>query len=366
MKLTRLSPLVGAIFSLIFALAVFAQETAPKQIESTQLQQTLITPVMETPIVPGKNLIYCSTFQIAWNMLQDTVGGRIEMEGQPEVVNLLNKRLSTTEDISEDCYEAACGEPTRDFWDGLYKRLKDKFGENAPPGLKERIYPPGDAIVCYAYLYKGLYFPEAFDTLSSPLIFKAKFDSVAVKTFGREGRSPDGKIHDLSKQVMIVDYNDEDNFIVSLKSRSEMDEIVLAKISPKKTFLKTIEHIERKVKKSKLRPLPDFAVLKIPKIDFNIFHRVIEVMHRSFLNPGWEDWWIEDAYQWIKFLLNEKGVELKSEALILAVRGAGHGPPAMRLVFDKPFLIYLKQKGAKYPYFAMWVDNAELMVKYNQ
>jgi len=33
------------------------------------------------------------------------------------------------------------------------------------------------------------------------------------------------------------------------------------------------------------------------------------------------------------------------------------------LIFDKPFLFCLKEKNGKYPYFAMWVDNAELMLK---
>jgi len=366
MKIKQFSVFVGAV-SLMSALTpAAAQQPQPEQIPSTELTQTIITPVMEVPIVPGKNLIYCSTFQIAWNMLQDTVGGRIEMEGQPEIVDLLNRRLSTTKDISEDCYEAACGEPSPDFWDSLYRRLTDKFGQNAPPRTKERNYPPGDAIVCYAYLFKGLYFPEAFDTLGSPIIFRSAPDSAGVKAFGREGYSPDGVLHDLANQVTIVDYKDDDDFMISLKSKSEADEIILAKTSPRRTLLKTIEYVEGKINKSDNLPLPNSAILKIPKIDFNIFHRVKELIGRSFLNKGWQDWWIEDAYQWIRFLLNEKGVELKSEAVILALRGVGHGPPPMRLVFDRPFLIYLKQKDAKYPYFAMWVDNAELMVKSGQ
>jgi len=32
-----------------------------------------------------------------------------------------------------------------------------------------------------------------------------------------------------------------------------------------------------------------------------------------------------------------------------------------RFVFDKPFLLYLKQKGRPYPCFALWAENAELM-----
>ena len=31
--------------------------------------------------------------------------------------------------------------------------------------------------------------------------------------------------------------------------------------------------------------------------------------------------------------------------------------------FNKPFLVYMKKRGAKHPFFVMWVDNAELLEK---
>ena len=31
-------------------------------------------------------------------------------------------------------------------------------------------------------------------------------------------------------------------------------------------------------------------------------------------------------------------------------------------VFDKPFLIMLQRKDAEMPYFALWVDNTELLM----
>ena len=33
------------------------------------------------------------------------------------------------------------------------------------------------------------------------------------------------------------------------------------------------------------------------------------------------------------------------------------------MIFDKPFLIILERANAKMPYFALWVDNAELLVR---
>jgi hypothetical protein len=47
---------------------------------------------------------------------------------------------------------------------------------------------------------------------------------------------------------------------------------------------------------------------------------------------------------------------LKSEAIDVS------GLTERNLVFDKPFLILLKRREAKRPYFALWVGNAELLV----
>ncbi len=61
--------------------------------------------------------------------------------------------------------------------------------------------------------------------------------------------------------------------------------------------------------------------------------------------------------------MNEKGVELRSEAHA-AFGCAKQGPPVPqhRMIFDKPFLILLERTNAPMPYFALWVDNSELLM----
>jgi hypothetical protein len=69
------------------------------------------------------------------------------------------------------------------------------------------------------------------------------------------------------------------------------------------------------------------------------------------------------ALQTIKFEMNEKGVELKSEAHI-AFGGGREGEPPRKhiMIFHQPFLVLLERTGARMPYFALWVDNPELLV----
>ena len=72
---------------------------------------------------------------------------------------------------------------------------------------------------------------------------------------------------------------------------------------------------------------------------------------------------ITSAVQNIRFQMDEKGVRLKSESHI-SIGCSANGPPRIDyfLIFDKPFLLLLQRTDAEMPYFALWVDNAELLV----
>ncbi len=63
--------------------------------------------------------------------------------------------------------------------------------------------------------------------------------------------------------------------------------------------------------------------------------------------------------------MNEKGVELKSEAHMAFGCAKQEAPvPKHRMIFDKPFLILMQRRDAKTPYFVFWVDNPEALVSW--
>jgi len=340
------------------------EEIEPEEIESTELKWTVITPHMEESIVPGKNLIYCSTFQLAWNMLQDEIiKDKVLLEGDPDMARLLNKQLSTKNDISKDCYVAMAGEITEEFLEQLNKTLREKFGDQAPTEVVSEINPEMPQILSYAYLYKNLKFEHQFEHLKEPICFKSEDAVTKIRAFGIDEYSAYNREHKaLSKQISIIDYIDDDNFIIELMSESENDEIILAKIKPEPTLLQTIQTVSKKVlEKNNISSIKQDETLRIPRLDFNIRHSFDELIGKEVKNKGWDGWYIEKAVQWTRFKLNEKGALLKSEAKIVVA--AANGGEPREFVFDKPFLIYLKQKNGKYPYFAMWVDNPGLLLK---
>ena len=64
------------------------------------------------------------------------------------------------------------------------------------------------------------------------------------------------------------------------------------------------------------------------------------------------------AQQDILFRLNRSGAELKSEMRMYTLGGPTY------YLFDRPFLVCLRKREAEHPYFVMWVDNAELLQRF--
>lgn len=80
------------------------------------------------------------------------------------------------------------------------------------------------------------------------------------------------------------------------------------------------------------------------------------------------DWLVEMAYQRTAFLLNENGAEVESEVAMDAEGGEDleteeEKPLPKAMIFDKPFLVFLKRNDSQYPYFAMLVANSEVLKK---
>lgn len=327
-------------------------------------KSTTITPYMEQKIDPGSNLVFCSVFQIAWNMLQDSiVGEEIRLEGDPLTARMLNRQRSTAHDLSEDCYLVVAGELTQELLDRLNRNLTRKFGDDSPPAVTEPM-PSDEAILSYAYLYKDLRFEHKFESLEGPIRFQWGDNATPVSAFGIGACSETNR--ELGQQVQVSEFvpgsiygSTAQSFIIRLESKSADDEIVLACVQPEATLLKTIETVSRKVEQASPSRLETGDVLQIPRLEFDLDHSFRELIGLHLLNQGWEKWFVARATQYIGFKLNEKGSVVKSEGRIVVKKG----PAPRRFVFDRPFLIYLKQKGAEYPYLAVWVGNSELLMK---
>ncbi len=92
-------------------------------------------------------------------------------------------------------------------------------------------------------------------------------------------------------------------------------------------------------------------ILLVPNLSFLIDHRFPEIEGKD----------VSVAIQSIRFELSRFGAELESRAA-LSAPGAKK-VIAKVMIFDRPFLICMKKRGATRPFFVMWVGNAELLTK---
>jgi len=350
--------LIATYLILIINFSDYLFSNVPLKVESKNLKETIITPYLEHDIDEGKNLVFCSTFQLAWNELKDDiVKENIQLQDNPPIVKHLNASVITKEDISEDSYVAMAGFAKDDIIKKINNVLRTKFPDVAPK-VEEGYFTEKDIFV-YAFLFKNLQFKYRFESLKEPIAFNSHYKKINVKAFGIEEYS-EKKHKDMGKQVDIFSFEDRSNFIVRLTSDNfKNDEVVLAKIKPEKTLLKTIKTVENHIENSESYKLHKESSLQIPKFNFDIKHSYLELIGKYFGNKGLKGNYIGGAMQDIVFKLDEKGVLLLSDVkLPLPYKSAPR-----ELIFNRPFLIYLKEKNGEYPYFAMWVDNPELMVK---
>jgi len=71
------------------------------------------------------------------------------------------------------------------------------------------------------------------------------------------------------------------------------------------------------------------------------------------------------VYQRNAFILNEKGAIIETEAEIgdVETEALPEEIKPKNLIFNKPFLLLLKKKDSSYPYFAIFIADAELLQK---
>ena len=167
-------------------------------------------------------------------------------------------------------------------------------------------------------------------------------------------------------QVRILDCRSEDDFVIELKTKSEGDRLILAKMQPQRKLSETLGAVRERIERGKPEPTLTNDVMVVPRMNFDLTRRYSELEGRRLVprSPGVaKDLLLRSAVQNTRFEMNEKGVELRSEAHMAFACGQ-ESPPVRqhRMVFNKPFLLVMQRTGAKMPYFALWVDNPELLV----
>lgn len=332
-------------------------------IRAAQLKATEVTPHLDANIGAGTNVLWCGTMQLAWNEAIDLTGGELQFDQAHPMVAALNQRSFTKESIDEESYVAMAGFVRTNNHQSIRNAIQKKFGYSFKPGFvpdKSLTRRPQD-LVAYACLYKQLTFPTAFDRLDDYL----SFGGVPVGAFGLATFKP--AYTKLYPQVVIRDYQSEDDFVIELQTKSAGDRLILAKVSPRQTLAETVAHVRARTSGTNAAPAHRDDILLVPRMNFDLTRSFPELEGRPLITTNAslaKDLVLRSAVQNTRFEMNETGVELRSEAHAAFGCSKRNIPtPKHQMIFNKPFLILLERANAKLPYFALWVGNAELLAR---
>jgi hypothetical protein len=153
---------------------------------------------------------------------------------------------------------------------------------------------------------------------------------------------------------------------VEIATKSDGDRLLLAKVRPDSTLAQTIAAVQARADTSQGKPPEPETRMEVPILNFRLTKDYEELLGKTVQCPNKKlsGQFFVMVRQLIQFKLNEKGAKLKAEAVAVTKSAIFVGHESPQLIFDKPFLILMERKGAANPYFAIWIDNPELLVPF--
>jgi hypothetical protein len=162
-----LLPILGVCTLAAFAVAAYYRTVsdgplAPPLLsaDAKSLKSTVVTAHLDAPITPGKNVLWCSTFQLVWNAMCDQAGGDLHLKDEPPMVASLNKKAATKDDVDANSCLVMSGKIEDGIVAKIRKALDGEFYGQANPELLDRIESqlPAEGYLAYTYLFRQLPF----------------------------------------------------------------------------------------------------------------------------------------------------------------------------------------------------------------
>lgn len=305
--------------------------TFPDSKDISTFKKTEFLPTLEHNISPDKNAIYCATLLYAWDKIRDEIDAPLKIDKLLNDLTLLNNSKSYIDVLKRNEYEVSAN-------------------------------ITGNQIETTAEFKKSL----PFDTELSNVKDRLNFNGEKVEAFGDKGQSD---------MINILYYNNDSDFVIKLTPKDKEHEIILCKAN---LGLKSMSDIYNEVHKKILMGelvtqngyhnllyiIRDMDEVIIPKIQFNIESHYTKLEGNQF-QSNLLKYQIKIAEQKTAFLLDEKGADISSydRMCVIELSNKKEELKPKKLIFDKPFCLFLKRKESKYPYMGLWIANTELMIK---
>ncbi len=271
------------------------------------------------------NNLWIGTLDLAWKDLEEKVGGRIELEENIDIANELNNSSFSKEMLDENDYTINV---TRTVTNGYNIETK---------------------------LNKNLNFLYSFDNFNNDYNYTfGKDGNDYIKYFGINNASKE----ELNQNVEVLFYNGNNDFAVLLNTK-EGDKIILYRTDENKSFNEYYEDIKNK--KDNYNGSTTFEEndeLLVPYVNVNGTVAYNELVDKIIKNTN--GMYISNVIQDVNFNLNESGCNMQSHAT-MTTEYLSVG--SRYFWFRDTFIIFMKEGNSNMPYFALKVDNQDILEK---
>jgi hypothetical protein len=168
--------------------------------DSTGLKQSVIIPTLDTAMPEGKNVIWCATFQMAWDRLKnDVIGEPVRIANAEAAADSLNKAVVADDDLPEGAYYAAAGLTKDGIAEKIRREMQERFHKE-PMDLDDK----QAVILAYAYLRANVPFTLPFFDNDEEFQFTdVRGQKTRVSSFGLRHKD-ESKYFDLRDQVEVL------------------------------------------------------------------------------------------------------------------------------------------------------------------
>lgn len=335
----------------LLAVMIIAGVAGSSAFAARQKQQPLdVLPLFSSQSTQA-NRLWVGTFQLAWNDLMDgVIKGPVLFAGKtPDVVKDLNAQSFKADQLDESSYYKTYGETSPELKKTIEAAIKEKFNETSDVLDGADWTKAKGKYTVYAMLKKDFQFVHAFDKLKSEKFGNSK---QKVEYFGINSKSN----HQLYDNVSVLFYNSPKDFAVALATKDD-DVVYLYRTNDNKSFDKL--YADMKAKQGEYKDFSGFVEkdeLKIPNISLFKLKSFNELCGKRIVGTNIK---IEQAVESVDFKMNNEGVKLKSEALIMT-KVMSLAPQALKprkLYFNDTFVIFLQEADKEQPYFALRVND---------
>ena len=367
MKSKKMIILIIAIVVILAIIGiVLINKKGNKAINLEKTSGITVVPTMNDKITADSS--WCGTFQLVWNdMKNEVVKKDIVFNPQLDMVKNLNKEDFNESMLSEDYYFKIYGFKSLALKEQIENGIKEKFNQTSDilddfdwsdSGLDDPNNPDVRRYFFYTMLYRKFEFLQEFDKLDNGK-FGNKYND--VKYFGIDKNTKNS----VGNQIKVLYYNSRDDFAVIVNTKTD-DEVIFCKSPKGSNFNEIYDNMNNEANKyTGSKSFKDVDEFKAPNLEFNEKREYKELANKPFktADPYYDIAKIQKAIQTIKFSLDEKGGEIKSEAAIdmenftTTVDSKPKEDEPRYFYVDDTFAIFLREKGKTKPYFAGRIDN---------